>query len=100
MNAQKKIDSILETLQKGISARKYHYSKKESKDCFIELSQDLKSISWYYKGGLRDEKPLSKNLFTKSKFKIADVQQIIYGPYTFTFRAYRLEQLLLLTKSI
>ncbi|TNV74824.1 hypothetical protein FGO68_gene10014 [Halteria grandinella] len=94
MTPQHKLKHTLSLLSKGIKGRKFHYSKKQSKDCFISLTNDKATLYWNY-----GETPLPSAMFTKSKFKISNIQQIIYGPYTYTFRAYRLEQLLALTQS-
>lgn len=32
----------------GIRVEKYHYSKKESKVCTLRLSDDYRSLYWYY----------------------------------------------------
>jgi hypothetical protein len=85
----------MDKLMAGIPARKFHYSKKESRDCVIRLSSDMTHVSWDYPSITN----FGSHLYTKRNFKISKVQEIIYGPQSYTFRAYRLELLLSLTKT-
>jgi hypothetical protein len=60
----------------------------ESKMCTVILSADNLKLSWEY-----DEK-LSFSYFRKKRIQVKDIQSIIYGPFSHTFRAYRLQALL------
>lgn len=75
-------------MRAGIAARKYHYSEKKSKKCSIRITEDLSILSWDYDGLMS-----KSNIFSKQRCNISKIQSVLFGPYTHTFRAYRLELL-------
>ena len=72
----------------GIKATKFHYSKKETRECTLRLSEDGKTLFWnYYGTNLSSE-------FMKRYVNLSDVEGIMYGPQSYTFRAYKTEFLI------
>ena len=72
----------------GIKATKYHYSKMESKQCTVRVSKDLKKLKWRYEDASKYQ------IFAKRECLIEEIQSVIYGPLTHTFRAYRLQNIM------
>jgi hypothetical protein len=71
LTPQEKVLRTLKMLKGGLKARKFHYSKKLSRDCSIYLSNDQSTIYWCY----GENKAVSSfTIFTKSKFKISSIQ--------------------------
>ncbi|TNV87000.1 hypothetical protein FGO68_gene6336 [Halteria grandinella] len=82
------LEKNLRQLKVGFKAVKYHYSKKKIKDCTLKVTEDMQYLYWVY-----DDSVLSSK-FMRRFCKISDIQSLIYGPQSYTFRAYRLQHLL------
>lgn len=42
------LPSLVKWMQAGVKATKFHYNVKDSKECTIKLSDDLKTFIWEY----------------------------------------------------
>lgn len=62
----------------------------KSRACTISVSKDERELCWEYQDSLRF------NFFSKKSCAIRDVEGILLGPSTHTFRAYRLQNLLIM----
>jgi hypothetical protein len=86
---QKSQDFVVECIDKlkneGIAAIKYHYSEMKSRPCTITLSPDMRLITWDYH---------DSNIFQTHQCQIADIENLVFGPNTQTFRSYRSMHLL------
>jgi|LauGreDrversion4_2_1035121.scaffolds.fasta_scaffold373602_1 hypothetical protein len=72
----------------GIKAIKFHYSKKQTRDCTLRISEDGKSLYWNYTGS-----NLSSE-FMRRYVKFENVEGVMYGPQSYTFRAYKMHFLI------
>ncbi|TNV86047.1 hypothetical protein FGO68_gene10399 [Halteria grandinella] len=81
------VDSILDLLKIGIRVEKFHYSKQGSKVCTLRLSEDFRAIYWEY-----DDQKLPSRLMDR-QLKLREVENVMYGPQSFTFRYYKFKYL-------
>jgi hypothetical protein len=80
---------IMQKMVSGLRIVKFHYTKKLTKEMTLKLSSDYSSLTWEYENQNKFYK-----YFKKREIKISDIQAIIYGPFSHTFLAYRLQTLL------
>jgi hypothetical protein len=78
------IQESKQKLLKGIRARKFHYSKMKSKPCRVYITAEQNEIFWDY------DEFTGFNLFSNNRCHIYDVEGLLLGPQTHTFRAYRI----------
>jgi hypothetical protein len=67
---------------------KFHYNVKSCKECTLRLSFNYKTLYWEY-----DDQRYSSQLLHRY-FKVKQIKSILYGPQSYTFRAYRMQDLM------
>ena len=72
----------------GIKAIKFHYSKKQTRDCTLRISEDGKNLYWSYSGS-----NLSSE-FMRRYVSFENVEGVMFGPQSYTFRAYKMHFLI------
>ncbi|TNV84882.1 hypothetical protein FGO68_gene11445 [Halteria grandinella] len=80
-------DRIILQLRKGFHAQKFHYSKKKTRDCLIKVTDDLSTIMWIYEDSILSSKTMKRYCL------VSDIEEILYGPQSYTFRSYKLQHL-------
>lgn len=71
-------------MKHGIRVTKFHYNVKNSKECTLKLSDNLKRLYWEY-----DDQKYSSD-FMNRFIKVKNILSVLYGPQSYTFRSYRL----------
>lgn len=59
----------------------------QCKDCTFVLSADYRKICWFYDDQLLPSKILDRQC------EIKNIQSVIFGPHTITFKQWRLKEL-------
>jgi hypothetical protein len=79
---------VIKQLKAGIRATKFHYTKKKIQDCTLRLSDDLTTLFWEY-----DNQYFSSEVMRRF-CTLEDIESMIYGPHSYTFKAYRMQHLI------
>ena len=66
---------------------KFHYTKRKNKLCTLRLSEDMRTLYWEYEDQYFSSKVMRRYC------SIKDIENVLYGPQSYTFRAYKLEDL-------
>ncbi len=78
---------------KGIKVIKFDYTEMTSREIILKLSPDYSVFKWEYQNMAN-----SLSIFKKREKKISSIQSMMFGPFSQTFMAYRLQILLNLPK--
>jgi len=78
---------------KGFKVIKFDYTQMTSREIILKLSPDYSVFKWEYENMTN-----SLSIFKKREKKISSIQSMMFGPFSQTFMAYRLQIILNLPK--